>query len=148
MPKNVQTTVQWCSFHTLTRKCSKSFKLGFNNMWTEKFQIYKLDLEKAREPVIKLPTSTGSLKKQDNSRKKRLFLDYTKAFVWITTNWKILKEMGIPDYLTCLLGKVKKQQLEPNTEQWTGSKLGKEYVKTIYCHSAIELLCSVYHVKC
>ena len=50
---------------------------------------------------------------------------------------KILKEMGIPDHLTCLLRnlyQVKKQQLEPNMEQQTGSKLGKEYVKVVYCH--------------
>ena len=59
--------------------------------------------------------------------------------VWITTNWKILKELGIPDHLTCLLRNlyaVKKQQLELDIEQWTGSKLGKEYVKDVYCHPA------------
>ena len=53
------------------------------------------------------------------------FIDYAKAFVWITINWKILKEMGIPDHLTCLLRnvmQVKKQQLELDMEQWTGSK--------------------------
>ena len=44
----------------LARECSKSFKLVFNSMWTEKFHMYKLDLEKAEEPEIKLPTSTGS----------------------------------------------------------------------------------------
>ena len=61
--------------------------------------------------------------------------------VWITTNWKILQEMGIPDDLTCLLrnlyaGQVKKQQLEPDMEQQTGSKSGKEYVEAVYCHPA------------
>jgi len=53
--------------------------------------------------------------------------------------WKILKEMGIPDHLTCLLRNLyagKKQQLEPDMEQQTGSKLGKEYVKAICCHPA------------
>ena len=53
--------------------------------------------------------------------------------------WKILKEMGIPGHLTCLLKnlmQVKKQQLELNMEKWTGSKLRKEYVKAVYCHSA------------
>ena len=53
--------------------------------------------------------------------------------------WKILKEMGIPDHLICLLRnlyKVKKQQLEPAMEQWTGSKLGKEYVKAVCCQPA------------
>ena len=53
--------------------------------------------------------------------------------MWITTNWKILKEMGIPDHLTCLL---RKQQLELDMEQQTGSKLVKEYVKAAYCHPA------------
>ena len=68
--------------------------------------MFKLDLEKAGGPEIKLPTSAGSLKKQESSRKNIYFcfIDYAKAFlVWITTNWKILKEMGIPDHLTCLL---------------------------------------------
>ena len=53
--------------------------------------------------------------------------------------WKILKEMGIPDHLNCLLRnllQVKKQQLDLNTEQQSGSKLGKEYVKAMYCHPA------------
>ena len=60
--------------------------------------------------------------------------------VWITTNWKILKEMGIPDHLTCLLRnlcmQVKKQQLEMDMEQQTGSKSGKEYIKAVYFHPA------------
>ena len=77
-------------------------------MWTMNFQIFKLDLEKAEEPEIKLPTSTGSLKKQERSRKKKIyfcFIDYAKAFDCADHNklWKILKEMGIPDHLTCLL---------------------------------------------
>ena len=57
----------------------------------------------------------------------------------MTTNWKILQEKGIPDHLTCLLEifiQVKKQQLELEMEQWTGSKLEKEYVKAVYCHPA------------
>ena len=71
------------------------------------FQMFKLDLEKAEEPEIKLPISIGSLKKQENSRKNIYFcfIDYTKAFDCVDQNklWKILKEMGIPDHLTCLL---------------------------------------------
>ena len=52
--------------------------------------------------------------------------------------WKILKEMGIPDHLTCLLRNwyVGQEETEPDMEQGTGSKLGKEYVKAVYCHSA------------
>ena len=66
----------------------------------------KLGLEKAEEPEIKLPTSTGSLKKQESSRKTSIsaLLTMPKPLtVWITINWKILKEMGIPDHLVCLL---------------------------------------------
>ena len=69
--------------------------------------MFKLDLEKAEEPEIKLPTSVGSLKKQDSSRKTSVsaLLTVPKPLtVWTTTNCgKILKEMGIPDHLTCLL---------------------------------------------
>ena len=75
-------------------------------MQTVNFQMFKLDLEKAEEPEIKLPTSAGSSKKQDSSRKKSIsaLLTMPKPLtVWITINWKILKEMGIPDRLTCLL---------------------------------------------
>ena len=66
----------------------------------------KLDLKKAEEPEIKLPTSTGSSKKQESSRKTSTsaLLTMPKPLtMWITTNWKILKEIGIPDHLTCLL---------------------------------------------
>ena len=67
--------------------------------------MLKLDLEKAEEPEIRLPTSVGSLKKQESSRKNICFIDYTKAFDCVNHNklWKILKEMGTPDHLTCLL---------------------------------------------
>ena len=68
--------------------------------------MFKLDLEKAEEPEIKLQTSLGSLKKQQTSRKIYFcFIDYAKAFDCVDLNkpWKILKEMGIPDHLTCLL---------------------------------------------
>ena len=66
-----------------------------------------LDLEKAKEPEIKLPTSAVSSKQQESSRKKSnfCFIDYAQAFDCVDHNklWKILKEMGIPDHLTCLL---------------------------------------------
>ena len=69
--------------------------------------MFKLDLEKAEEPEIKLPKSTGSSKNQESSRKTSIccFIDYAKAFDCVDHNelWKILKEMGIADHLTCLL---------------------------------------------
>ena len=69
------------------------------------FQMFKLVLEKAEEPEIKLPTSTGSSKKRIPKKIYFCFIDYVKAFDCVDHNklWKILKEMGIPDHLTCLL---------------------------------------------
>ena len=101
--------------------------------------MFKLDLEKAEEPEIKLPTSVGSLKKQASSRKRSALLTPPKSLtVWITTNCgKFFKRR---EYQTtwpasweiCVL--VKKQQFEPEMEQRTGSKLGKEYTKAVFCH--------------
>ena len=68
--------------------------------------IVKLDLEKAEEPEIKLPTSAGSLKKQESSRKNYFcFIDYVNSSDCVDHNklWEILKEMEIPDHLTCLM---------------------------------------------
>ena len=70
------------------------------------FQMFKLDLEKAEELEIKLPTSVGSLKKQEFQKNIYFcFIDYAKAFDCVDHNklWNILKELGIPDHLTCLL---------------------------------------------
>ena len=69
VPKTAQTTAQLHSSHTLAKKCSKFSKPGFKSMSTMNFQMFKLDLEKAEKPEIKLPTSTGSSKKQESSRK-------------------------------------------------------------------------------
>ena len=68
--------------------------------------MFKLDLEKAEELEIKLPTSVGSYKKQRNSKNISTSASLTtlkSLTVWITTDWNILKQMGIPDHLTCLL---------------------------------------------
>ena len=68
--------------------------------------MFKLDLEKAEEPEIKLPTSAGSLKKHESSKNIYFcFMDYAKAFDCMDHNklWKIIQEMGTPDHLTCLL---------------------------------------------
>ena len=71
-----------------------------------KFQMFKVVLEKAEEPEIKLPTSTGSWKKQEFQKNIYFcFIDYAKVFDCVGPNklWKIIKEMGLPDHLTCLL---------------------------------------------
>ena len=112
-------------------------------MWTVNIQIFKLDSEKVEEPEIKLPTPAESSKKQEFQKNIYLcFIDYAKAFDRVDHDklWKILKEMEIPDYLTFLLrnlyATVKKQQLELDMEQQTGSKSEKQNVKVIYCHPA------------
>ena len=91
--------------------------------------MFKLDLKKAEDPEIKLPTSVGSSKKQESSRKNVYFcfIDYAKALDCVDHHklWKILQEMGVPDHLTCLLRtymQVRKQELELDMEQQTGSK--------------------------
>ena len=89
--------------------------------------MFKLVLEKAGEPEIKLPTSTGSWKKQEFQKNIYSCFDYAKAFDCVDHKklWKILREMRIPDHLTCLLRncmQVRKQQLELDMEQQTGSK--------------------------
>ena len=97
------------------------------------FQMFKLDLEKAEEPEIKLSTSAGSWKKQESSRKTSIsaLLTTPNTFDCVDHNklWKILKEMGIPDHLTCLLRNLYVGQegtVELDMEQQTGSKSGKE----------------------
>ena len=106
-------------------------------MWTVNFQMFELDLEKTEEPEVKLPTSVGSSKKQKSSRKTSAFALLTMPkplTVWITTNWKILKEMGIPGHLICLLRNLfagQNMELELDMEQYTDSKSGKEHIKAL-----------------
>ena len=107
-------------------------------MWTENFQMFKLVLEKAEEPEIKFPTSTGSSKKQESSRKTSIsaLLTVSKPLtVWITRNWKILQKMGISDHLTCLLRNLHAvQEARVRTRHgktdWfkTGKRIGQVYI--------------------
>ena len=105
--------------------------------------MFKLDLEKAEEPEIKLPTSAGSSKKQESSRKtciSALLTMLKPLTVWITTNCgKFLHEMEIPDHLTCLLrnlyaGQETTVRTGHGTMDWF--QIGKEYVNAVYCHPA------------
>ena len=107
------------------------------------FQIFKLDLEKAEESEIKMPKSTASYKKQENSRKTSTsaLLTMPKALtVWITINcgkfWKrwVYQTTWPASWETYM--QVRKQQLELDMEQQTGSKEEKEFVKAVYCHPA------------
>ena len=121
-------------------------------MWTVNFQIHKLDLEKAKEPEIKLPISIGSSIKQENSRKTSISASLTMLkplSVWIKTNhWTFFKR---GEYQTTLPAsweismQVKKQQLVPDMEQQTGSKLGKSMSRLYIVTLLIELICKVHH---
>ena len=111
-------------------------------MWTVNFQMFKLDLEKAEGPEIKLPKFIGSLKKWEFQKNIYFcFIDYAKVLtVWITKHcgkfWKRLEYQTTwpASWETCM--QVRKQQLELDMEQQTGSKSGKEYIKAVYCHPA------------
>ena len=119
------------------------YKPGFNNTWTVNFQIFKLVKEKAEEPKIELPTSVGSSKKQESSRKTSIsaLLTMPKPLtLWITINcgkfWKRWEYQTTwpTSWEICI--QVRKQQLELDMEQQTASKYGKEYVKAVCCHHA------------
>ena len=105
-------------------------------------QMFKLVLEKAEKRETKLQTSAGSSKKQESSRKTSIsaLLTMPKPLtVWITTNWKILKEMGIPDHLTFLLrnlyaGQEATVRTGHGTTDWF--QIGKGVQKTVYCDPA------------
>ena len=129
MPKNAQTTPQLHSSHTLVKWCLKFSKPGFSNNWTVKFQMFKLVLEKAEEPEIKLPTSAGSWKKQESSRKISIsaLLTMLKPLIeWITINsgkfWKRWEYQTTWPASWEICMQVRKQQLELDMEQQTGSK--------------------------
>ena len=102
--------------------------------------MFKLDLEKAEEPEIKLP-SVGSSKTWESSRNTSTSALLSMQKLWLSGSqlWKILQEMGMPDHPNAswkICMQVKKQQLELDMEQWTGSKSGKEHVKAVCCHPA------------
>ena len=103
MPKNAQTTTQLHSSHTLVKWCSKFSKPGFNNTWTMNFRMFKLDSEKPEEPNFHPLDHHKAREFQKNIY--FWFIDYTKTFDYVDHNrlWKILKEIGIPDHLSCLL---------------------------------------------
>ena len=105
--------------------------------------MFKLNLEKSEEQEIKLQTSVGSLKKQESSRKTSIYALLTMpkpSTLWITTNcgkfWKRWEYQTTWPASWEICMQVKKQQLELDMEQQTSYKLGKEYIKAVYCHPA------------
>ena len=117
------------------------------------FQMFKLVLEKAEEPEIKLPTSAASSKKQELQKNIYFcFIDYAKAFHCVDHNklWKILKEMGIPDHLICLLRKLYASQEETvrtghGTTDWF--QIGKGVHQGCILSPCLFNLCAEYFMR-
>ena len=117
MPKSGQTTAQLCLSHMLAKECSKSFKLGFNSIWIENLQMFKLDLKRERnqrsncQHLLDHKKNKGlQIKKKKKNKgipeKHLLLLYWLHQSLWLCGSqktWKILKEMGLPDHLTFLL---------------------------------------------
>ena len=160
----VCTGLEKVHFHSNTkeRQCQRSLKLPHNWLISHASKVILKILQARLQQFVnwELPDVQAGFRKGKGTsdqianirwiiKKTRefqkniyfCFIDYTKDFDCVYHNklWKILKEVGIPDHLTCLLRNlyaVKKQQLELDMEQQTGSKLGKEYIKAVYCHPA------------
>ena len=148
------TTTQLHSFHMLAKQCSKFAKLGFNSTRTDNFEMFKLDIEKAEEPEIKLSVFIGDHRRGKRiPGKKSTSLSTLKSLtVWIITNCgKFLKRWEYRTTLTassdpCM--QVRRQQLELDMEERTCSKIGKEYIKNVYCPPAYLTYMPVHHAKC
>ena len=127
---NAKECSNYCTIALISHTSKAKFsKLHFNSMWTVNFQMFKLVLEKAEEPEIELPTPAGSWKKQESSRKTSIsaLLTMPKPLtVWITTNcgkfWKRWEYQATWPASWEICMQVRKQQLELDMEQQTGSK--------------------------
>ena len=161
MSQNVQTTKHLHTSHTLAKECSKFSKPGFSNTETSDAQMRTSDVKagfrKGRATGDQTANTHWIIEKAREFQKNIYFcfIDYAKAFDGMDHNklWKILKEIRIPDDLTCLLrnlyagqeATVRHVDLLADQGTWnngllqvvqTASKLGKEYVKAVYCHPA------------
>ena len=132
-----------CTQLTLAKQCSRCSQPGFNSTGTINFQMFKLDLEKAEEPQIKLPTIIGSSKKQESSGKtstSALLSMPMSLTVWITANcgkfWKRWEYQTTWPASWGICMQIRKQKLELDMEQKTCPKSGKEFIKDEYCHPA------------
>ena len=143
MPKNVQTTTLLHSFHTLARWCSV-LQARLQQYVNQELPDTQAGFRKGRGTTDQIANIRWIKEKQGNSRKNIYFcfIDYVKAFDCVVHN-KLLKktliEMEIPDHLTCLLKNLYSDQeaiARNGHGKQTSSKLGKEYIKTVYCHPA------------
>ena len=172
------TGLKKVSFHSnpKERQCQRIFKLLYNcthfiyqqgntqNPLSQVSRVHELRMSRCSSWIQKRQRNQRSNCQHalDHRKSKEFqkniyfcFTDCAKAFDYVDHNklWKILQDMGISDHLTCLLRnplQVKKQQLEPDMEQWTDSQLGKGYDKAVHCHPAYltSMLSRSGRVKC
>ena len=142
MPKNVQTTAQLHSSHMLAKVMLRILQVRLQQYVNHELPDVQAGFRKGRGTRNQIANIHWIIKKAREFQKNIYFcfIDYAKAFVYITTNYgKLFKRR---EYQTTwpasweICMQVKKQQLELDMEQQTGSKLGKEYVKAVYCHPA------------
>ena len=143
MPKNVQTTVQSHSSHILARSCSKILPVRLQHYVTQELPDVKAGFRKGRGTRNQIANIHWIIKKAREFQKNIYFcfIGYAKAFDCVDHNkiWKILKEMGIPDHLTCLLrnlyaGQEATVRIGHGTTDWF--QIGKEVHYAVYCHPA------------
>ena len=140
MPKNAQTTVQLHSPHRLVM--FEILQARLQQYVNREIPDVQAGFTKGRGTRDQIANICWIMEKAREFQKSIdfCFIDYAKAFDCVDHKklWKILKEVGIPDHLTCLLINLYAGQeaTEVDVEQQTGSKLGKEYIKAVYCHPA------------
>ena len=142
MPKNAQTTTNYTHSHT-SKVMLKILQARLQQYMNREIPDVQAGFRKGRRNRDQIANIHWIIEKTRECQKNNYFcfIDYAKAFDSVDHNklWKILKEMGITDTLPAsweICMQVKKQQLESDMEQHTGSKLGKEYIKAVYCHPA------------
>ena len=119
----------------------KILQARFQQYMNQELTDVQVGFRKGRGTRDQIANICQIIEKAREFQKNICFIDYAKAFDYVGHRklWKILQEMGIPDHLTCLLRNlyaVQEATVELDMEQQTGSKLGKEYVKVVYCHPA------------
>ena len=143
MPKNVQTTTQLHSFHTLSKVMLKILQARLQQYVNCEVPDVQAGFRKGRGTRDQIANICWVIKKAREFQKNIYFcfIDYYKALVCVDHNklWKILKEMGIPEHLTCLLrnlyaGQEATVRTGHGTTDWF--QIGKEYVEAVYCHPA------------
>ena len=134
MPKNAQTSVQLCSSHT-SKVMLKILQARLQQDMNLELPDVQAEFRKGRRTRDQIANIRWIIEKAREVQKNICFIDYVKAFDCVDNNklWEILQEMGIPDHLSCLLRNLYVGEeatgpdMEPDMEQWTASKLGKEY---------------------